>query len=274
MADFPTGRKGIFIRYRDNLIVNLGIQNGRNKPGTNALNFMRTCYTGRKHRRGFGLYSNHLYRSILLLEVTANTGNGAAGAHPSHKGINGSIGILPNFGAGGGIVSPGIGFIYKLSRNKAMRNFFCQFICFGNSAFHALGPGGQHQFGPISFHQLAALHTHTIRHNNDNTITASRRHRSQTNSGIAGGGLNDDRLRGKHAFLLGILNHGQGNTILDRTRRIKIFQLGQNTGFQAIFFLEMGQFQQRSMTNELGCGSINFCHDASSLCKCYLFGTL
>jgi hypothetical protein len=43
--------------------------------------------------------TDHLHSGILLLEVAANPANGAAGSNATDKGIDGSAGLLPNFGA-------------------------------------------------------------------------------------------------------------------------------------------------------------------------------
>ena len=85
----------------------------------------------------------------------------------------------------------------------------------------------------------------------------------ETNAGVAGGRFNDHGTGLQLAGGLGIVDHLLGNAILDRAGGVEVFQLGQNGGLQIGFLLNMGQLQQRSVANQLICGSVNLAHSKS-----------
>ena len=104
LANQLAGGKGILVFHRNDLIIDLCVQHIRNEPCADALDLMAAGRTLTQHRRGRRLHGHHLYIGILALEVFANTGNCTAGAHTCHKDVHLAVGILPNFGACGGLV--------------------------------------------------------------------------------------------------------------------------------------------------------------------------
>ena len=107
----------------------------------------------------------------MALEILAYTGNRAAGTNASYKYIYFSVGIRPDFWAGGSSVNSRVGRVYKLPGDEAVRDLVCQFLCFGNRTFHTLRTFGQHQFRTVGLHQLAALHAHSLRHHQNDPVT-------------------------------------------------------------------------------------------------------
>ena len=154
-----------------------------------------------------------------------------------------------------------VGRVHKLAGHKAAGNLLGQLLGFGDGTAHALGALGEHQLGAVGLQQLAALHAHGIGHHNDGPIAAGGRDRRQANAGVAAGGLNDDRTFLQQALGLGVVDHGLGHTVFRRTGGVKVFQLGQDLGLQALSLFQMGEFQQRGMANQLICGRINLTHD-------------
>lgn len=55
----------VFIGNRDYFIINLGIECVWNKSGSDTLNLMRTCLSGRQYCRCLRLYGNDLYIRVL-----------------------------------------------------------------------------------------------------------------------------------------------------------------------------------------------------------------
>ena len=153
-----------------------------------------------------------------------------------------------------------IGRVHELAGDEGIGDLLCQLIGLGNGTLHALGTLAQHQLGTVSLHQLAALHAHGLGHHDDDAVTLGGSHGGQTDAGVAGGWLNDDGTFLQQTLCLGVIDHLFGNAVFDRTGRIEIFQLGQNMSGQVLFFLDVGQLQQRSMTDQLICGSINLAH--------------
>ena len=61
----------LFIRYSDNLIINLCVERIRNETGTNSLNLVRSGGLSGKNRAGVRLNRHDADSRILLLEVLA-----------------------------------------------------------------------------------------------------------------------------------------------------------------------------------------------------------
>ena len=271
MADQLAGGKGVLVGDGDDLVIDLGVQHVRHKACADALNLMRTGHALAQHRGGGGLDSHNLHVGVLALEILADAGHRAASADTGHKDVDLAVGILPNFGAGGALVSVRVGRVHKLAGHKAVGNFLGQLVRLGNGTLHALGTVGQHQLGAVGLHQLAALHAHRLGHNDDDAVAAGGGHGGQTNAGVAGGRLDDDRAGLQLAGGLGIVNHRLGNAVLDRAGGVEIFQLAQNLGFQVFSGFNMGELQQGRAANQLVSGSINLAHRWFLHCHFCLF---
>ncbi len=61
-------------------------------------------------------------------------------------------------------------------------------------------------------------------------------------------------------FGLRVVDHLLGNAVLDRTGGVEVFQLGKMWAGSSCSFFNVGQLQQRSMTDQLICGSIDLAH--------------
>ena len=133
----------------------------------------------------------------------------------------------------------GVGRVYKLSGNKAARNLLRQLLCLGNGALHAFRALRKHQLRAVCLHQLSALHGHGFRHNNDNGVSPGCGHTGKTDSRIAACRLNNPRLLCKLSRQLRLIQHLLCHPVLYGTGGIKVFQLGNNPGFQTQFLLHM-----------------------------------
>ena len=87
-------------------------------------------------------------------------------------------------------------------------------------------------------------------------------HGSQTDAGVAGGGLDDDGAGLELAGSLGVIDHGLGDTVLDGAGGVEVFQLCQKLGRKVCILLDMGQLQQRGVADQLVCGSIDLAHNS------------
>ena len=153
-----------------------------------------------------------------------------------------------------------IGRIDKLAGDKAAGELPGQLLRFGDGPRHALVSGGEHQLRAVGLHDLAALYAHGLRHDDDDPVAPGGGHRGQPDAGVSGGGLDDDRAGLQQPPGLSVVNHGQGDPVLDAARGVEILQLGQNTGLQPLPRLNMGQLQQRGAADELVGGGINLGH--------------
>lgn len=58
-----------------------------------------------------------------------------------------------------------------------------------------------------------------------------------------------------------IIEPTSGNTILDGTGRVEVLQLGQNVSRQLLLLFNVGELQQRGVTDQLVSGSIDLAHN-------------
>ena len=86
----------------------------------------------------------------------------------------------------------------------------------------------------------------------------------QADAGVAGGRLNDDGAFLQQALRLGVVDHGAGHAVLDRTGGIEVFELGENLCLQVEFLFNVGKLQKRRLADELICGCIDMRHDDTS----------
>ncbi len=185
----------LVIRNGDDFIVNLCIQGFRYEACADALNFMRAALALRQHGRGFGLNCNDLDIGILFLQIFARARKRTARADACDKNIDLAIGITVNFRSCCLVVRLGIRRVDKLPRNKAVFDFFGEFIRLRNRARHALCAVGQYQFRTVRFHQLSAFYAHRFGHGDNDFIPADSRHRAKTDACIARSRLNNRAVR-------------------------------------------------------------------------------
>ena len=62
-------------------------------------------------------------------------------------------------------------------------------------------------------------------HDEDEAVALHGAHHGQADAGVPGGGLDDDRVRLQHPASLGVLDHGQGDAVLDRSTRVATLEL-------------------------------------------------
>ena len=260
MADQLAGGESVLVGNGDDLVVDPGVQHVGHKASADALDLVGAGNTLAQHRRGGRLNSHDLDVGVLALEVVADTGHGAAGADTGNEDIDLTVGVLPDLGAGGCLVGGGVGRIDELAGHKGVGDLLSQLVSLGDGTLHALGAVGQDQLSAIGLHQLAALHAHGLGHDDDDAVALGSCHGSQAEAGIAGGGLDDDRAGLEDALGLGVIDHGLGDTVLDRAGRVEVLQLSQDLGLQALGSLDMSEFQQRSMADQLVSGSVDFAH--------------
>ena len=253
--------KGIIVFNREDFVIDVRIQYIRNKAGADPLDFMCACNALAEHGRRGGFHSDDLDLRIVFLEEFAGAGQRPAGAEARNKEIDDAIRIRPYLRAGCLVVCFGVGGINKLAGNEAVRDLRGKLFRLGDGALHALGSFGKHQLRAIGLHQLAALNAHGLGHDNDDAIAARSGNRSEADTGIAGGRLNDDRVGLELSGSLRVVKNRLGNAVLDGTCGIEIFQLGEKPGFQLFGFFNMGQFQQGRLPDQLVCGCINLAHN-------------
>ena len=138
--------------------------------------------------------------------------------------------------------------IDELSRDKAIRNLFCQFIGLCDRTLHALGSLGKYDLGTICFENIPALHAHGLGHGQDYTISLCGRDGCQTYTGITRCWFDDDRSFFEDTLLLGVLDHCLGDTVLYTACGIEVLELDQDRSLKSELFLNICNLNQRSIT--------------------------
>ena len=115
--------------------------------------------------------------------------------------------------------------IDELPGNEAAFDLGREFVRFFDSAGHTLRAIGQHDLGPICLDEITSLDAHRFWHGQNELVTTSCRNRSQSDSRISRGWLDNGRSRLQDAYCFGIIDHRFRNTVLDRARWIEILEL-------------------------------------------------
>ena len=143
--------KRIVIFHRENGIINIGVQCFWNKSSSNSLNLVWTRLPACQYLRIKRFYSDYLHGRILGLQIGTCSADRSASSNSCNEKIYLTICILPDFWAGCFAVSFWICWVFKLTWNETVRNFFCQFLCTFNRTFHSLYARCQNNFCSISF---------------------------------------------------------------------------------------------------------------------------
>ena len=176
-------------------------------------------------KRGVSRFDSYDFNGWFLgFQILADAGKRAACADTSEENINSAVCIVVDFRACCFFMYQRIDRVGKLAGNKRIRNFFSQFICFVNSAFHACFTRSKNDFSTISRNKIAAFNGHGFRHREDSPVAFCSCNGGQANARIAAGRFNNDRTFFENTFLFCIFNHGFCNTVFGRTGRIECIQ--------------------------------------------------
>ena len=155
--------------------------------------------------------------------------------------------------------------IDKLAGDEAVFDLFCQLICLGDRAGHALCAVGEHQLSAVGLEHITALNAHCLGHGQDDAVAFGCRDSRKADAGVAAGRLDDGRARLERATFLGLCDHCIGDAVLDRTCRIKILKFGQDARIRAGFCCKFVCRVQRGVADQLGKAVLDICHRAYRL---------
>ena len=237
--------------YTDDLVVNLGVEHIRNETCADALNLVRAALAGGQDRRGIRLNGNNLDVRVLVLEVLAGAGDGAAGADACTKSIDLAVGLLPDLRAGGRIVRGRVCRVDELTRDKAVRGLLRKLICLRDRAGHTLCALGQNQLRAVSLEHIAALDGHGLGHGEDDAVAAAAATAARPMPVLPEVGSMMVAPRLECAGSLSLVNHGVCDTVLDRAGRIEVFEFCKDGGVGADLLCEFFSRVQRSVADQI-----------------------
>ena len=189
---------------------------------------------------------------IARLQHPAAARQGAAGANAEHEGIDVALGVVPDFFGCGEFMHQRIGRVVELRRYDGIGHGLRQLFGPRNRARHAAWAWRQLKLGPEVRQNLAALHRHSLRHHEDQAITAGGRNEGEADAGVPGRRLHQNRFtRRDAAFGFQRVDHRDADAILDRRERIEKFEFHQNVGFEIRCGLDLLQFDEGRVADGL-----------------------
>ena len=202
---------------------------------------------------------NQIFFTFRAFNIARHPGQRTAGAYPGDKHINLTVGIFPDFRAGGFLMNFRVGRVAELLEQQILcRIAGDDFFGLLNRALHAFRAFREDQIRTQRFQQLTALNTHGFRHSQRQLIAARRRNIGQGDTGIAAGGFNQLNARFQHATLFSIPNHIRTDTAFNAEAWVTRFHLRQNASIT-----DTVQSNQGRMTDSQRVVFINLTHGLS-----------
>ena len=121
---------------------------------------------------------------------------------------------------GGPLVSLDVGRIVELHRDPGLRDLLLQLVGARDGTLHPQLAGRQLELCPVRLHEAAALDGERLGHAEDEPVPLDRGDQGEADAGVARGGLDEHRARPDDARLLRVLDHAEGDAILDAAARI------------------------------------------------------
>ena len=211
-----------------------------------------------EQRGVLGLHGDNLNVGVLLLQVLTRTGDGAAGTDAGHENVDLAVGSFPNLGAGGLVVNGGVSLVGELRSQDSVLGVGNDFLSLLHGAAHTLGTGGQHDLRTVCAQQDAALSGHGLGHGQDDAVATSRTDHGQGDTGVTGGALDDGAAGLQSAGLLGGVDDGAADTVLDGTCGVVELELDGDVTGQAL--VQTVQADQGSLADSLDDAVDNLCH--------------
>ena len=166
----------------------------------------------------------------LLAQQLADAGDGPAGADGGDEGVDLAAGGLNDLAGGRAAVDVGVGGVLELLGHKDVGLGLGELAGGEDGAGHALDGRGQVDLGAEAFEEAAALDGHVFGHGEDEAIALHRGDHGEPNAGIAGGRLDDGRAGPEGSRALRVLDHGEGDAVLDGAAGIHALELPVDSG--------------------------------------------
>ena len=147
-----------------------------------------------------------------------------------------------------------IGLVGKLAEDDGARSGVLQGLRPGDGALHSFRAGSQFQGGAQGLQQPAPLDAHRVGHREDDLVSLGRPDPREADAGIAAGRLDDGGALLQDALRFGVLDHREGDAVLDASAGVEVFEFEKNVGLLAF---EPGNPEKRSLSDKLGKGGVN-----------------
>ena len=169
----------------------------------------------------------------------------------------------------------GIGRVLELLGHVVVGIGGGQLLGLAHRAGHSFGGRRQNDFGSHRLEQPSAFQAHAFRHGDRQLVASGTADKSQADSRVAAGRLDDDRVVADPAVSLGGVDHCPGNAVFDAPERVAVFHLRHDIGRAS--FGHFAQPDQRRVADPLGnividCAGRNGCHGTTPLLFLYALG--
>ena len=234
----------------DDLVEQVAVQHRRDEARADALDLVRAGAPAGEHRRGRGLDGDHLDVLVALLQERAGAGDRAAGADAGDEVVDLAVQRLPQLRAGRPVVDVRVGRVRELvgqedvavARHRAGG---------GDGLVHPAHRLGDVHLGAVEAQQALALAAHALRQREDQLVALGGADERQRDAGVAARGLDDRRpARLDPALLLGRLDHGHADAVLDRAAGVEPLELAEDLG--AALGREPAEFDHRGAADVVG----------------------
>jgi hypothetical protein len=185
--------------------------------------------------RADGIHADNLDVGIFFFQVAADAGNRAARAHPADEVRDFSLGVLPDFRAGGAVMRLGIHRVLVLIGIEGIGNFAREFGGDGIVAariFRLDGGGADNDFCAECFQQIDFFARLLVGDGEDDFVAAHAGHQREAHAGVAGRAFDDGAAGLQFAGALGLVNHGEPDTVFHRAAGIHVVGLDPDFGGQ------------------------------------------
>ena len=265
MAHELRGGEGVLVFHGDDLVIDRGVEHVGHEACADALDLVGARGALRKDRRACGLHGHDLHSGLLLLEVGAHSRHGAARAHAGHEHVDLAVGVLPDLGAGRGLVHGGVGRVHELAGDDRSGNLGLELLGLGDGSLHAGCAVGEHELCAVAAHELAALDAHGLGHRDDDAVATGGGDAGQADAGVARGGLDDGAAGLQLAGGFGCVNHGLGHAVLHRAAGVEVLELHKHARLQAELLLDVGELEQGGVADGLIDAGVDVRHGGSLL---------
>ena len=166
--------------------------------------------------------------ALLLLQEPPNARDGASRPDPGYEMRDPPLGLLPDLGSGGAVVSLRIHRVVVLIRLERAGNVAREPVgdlVIGLGMLRRHRARADHDLGAVRAEQIALLLALLVRHGADEPVSLDRRGHREADPGVPARWLDDRSALAQEAAPLGVLDHEQADTVLDRAPRVQVLEL-------------------------------------------------
>src|SRR6185295_13503646 len=201
--------------HRNSSVQQSSVQDFRNKSSADSLQRMRRVLPACDDLRESRFDGEDLELGPRFFEHLCTAGDMSSGSDAGDQQIQAFRKVGENFPRSSACMHFGVRRILELLWHPGAWDFRKQFLRARDRSTDSLFAWSELEFGAVREHEATPLDRHAVRHNQDDCITLYGAYERQSNTCIAGGGLNNRPAGLELAALFGILHHGQGNAVLD-----------------------------------------------------------